>query len=186
MIAATGLVGALLLCLGTPAAANAKAGEKKAEICAMCHGPRNTQAFMPMLDGQTREYLVAQLKAYKEYRRHDPAMQTNAASLSERDMRDIAEYFAARKPIRWTGTVDPGSVADGRAKAQALQCSGCHKPDFSGDKAVPRLAGNRPRYLALQITHIARQKRPHPEVPGFSGLGDADAENLGLYFATLE
>lgn len=152
----------------------------------MCHGTRNTQMFMPMLDSQTREYLVAQLKAYKEYRRHDPTMQTNAASLSERDMRDIADYFASRSPIRWTGAIDAEQAAKGRAKAEALRCGSCHKEDFSGNQAVPRLSGNRPRYLALQIGHIVRKKRTHPEVPGFASLDEADAESLGLYFSTLD
>src|SRR5687768_10877059 len=80
--------------------ASAEAGEKKAQICVLCHKPNNPMAYVPTLEGQTPEYLYAQLKAFKERRRSDSVMQTNAMTLSEKDMRDLAAYFASRRPVR--------------------------------------------------------------------------------------
>lgn len=163
--------------------ADAKAGEKKAQLCLLCHKPDNVMAYVPTLEGQQRDYLIAQLRAFKMARRPDSTMQTNVAGLSERDMRDIADYFASRKPRRWTGPLDDAKAAKGREKAAELRCAACHKPDYSGDKAVPRLAGLHPGYAVRQIADIALKKRAHPGEPA---PREADAEDLAHYFARLE
>src|SRR5918996_5742376 len=114
---------AAFLLLGTAPAivhADAKAGEKKAQLCLLCHKPENPLAYIPTLEGQTREYLFNQMKAYKEKRRADPVMQTNVAALSARDMRDIADYFASRKPVRGTFPVDQAKAGRGKLSADAL------------------------------------------------------------------
>ena len=180
------LVATVLIVTPMIAHADSKAGEKKAQVCLLCHKANNPMAYVPTLDGQTREYIYLQTKAYKEKRRPDPVMQTNVASLSNQDMRDIAAYFASRKPIRANAQVDPQKVAKGQSKAKELNCSTCHRPDFSGQKEVPRLAGLEPRYIGPQIVAFKSTKRAHPPVSGMSTLTDADAENLAQYFAQLE
>lgn len=165
--------------------ADAKAGEKKAQLCLLCHKPNNPAAYVPTLEGQTREYLYAQIKAYKEKRRPDPAMQTNVATLSDKDMRDIADYFASRKPVRASFQLDPQKIAKGESKAKELNCATCHGPDFSGKKEVPRLAGLEPRYLGPQMVAFKLAKRPHPAVDGLGAISEEDAENLAQYFAQL-
>jgi cytochrome c553 len=166
----------------TSAHADARAGEKKAQLCVLCHKPNNTMAYVPTLEGQTREYLYAQLKAFKEKRRSDPAMQMNAATLSEKDMRDIADYFASRKPVRDAFQLDSQKIAKGESKAKELQCGTCHMADFSGNKEAPRLAGLHPKYASSQLVAF-KSARPHPTVEGLGALSEQDAENLAQYFA---
>ncbi len=166
--------------------ADAKAGEKKAQLCLICHRADNPPAYIPTLEGQTREYLFNQIKAYKEKRRPDPAMQTNVAQLSERDMRDIADYFASRKPVRGTFPLDEAKASRGKARAEALKCAACHKDDYSGNKEVPRLAGVEPRYIAPQLVAFAEGKRAHPPFEGMRQLSPEDAEDLAQYFAQLQ
>ena len=113
-------------------------------------------------------------------------MQTNVATLSDRDMRDIADYFASRKAVRGSFRLDAGKVARGRAKAEELKCATCHMPDFSGKKEVPRLAGLDPYYTELQIVAFTAGKRPHPRIDGMSGISEQAAENLAQYLAQLE
>lgn len=168
------------------AQADVKAGEKKAQLCVLCHKPNNTMAYVPTLEGQTREYLYNQLKAFKEKRRTDSAMQTNASSLSDKDMRDIAEYFASRKPLRVSFQLDAQKVTKGESKAKELKCGTCHLPDFSGKNDVPRLAGLEPRYARAQILEFKLAKRPHPPVEGVGAISEDDADNLAQYFARLE
>lgn len=178
----------MVLCLFTPAIvhADAKAGEKKAQLCLLCHKPNNPIAYVPTLESQTREYLYIQIKAFKEKRRPNPAMQTNVATLSDRDMRDIADYFASRKPVRESFKLDAEKVTAGKAKAAELKCGACHMPDFSGKKEVPRLAGLDPKYISAQIVAFTLAKRPHPPVDGMSAISEDDAGALAQYFAQLE
>lgn len=170
----------------THASADARAGAKKAELCVLCHRVDHPEAWVPTLEGQHREYLVAQLKAYQENRRINPAMQTNATSLNERDMRDIADYFASRKPVRGTFVADPVKAARGRALTEKFNCSACHGAAYDGGKDVPRLAGMEPRYVAYQMTLIASGRRTHPPLPGLSALTSDDASSVAHYLAGLD
>jgi cytochrome c553 len=181
------LAAVALLCLApTSAYADAKAGEKKAQLCLLCHRVENPPAYIPTLEGQTREYLFNQIRAYKEKRRPNPTMQTNVASLSTRDMRDIADYFASRKPVPGKFPRDAAKASRGKARAEALKCDACHKADYSGNKEVPRLAGVEPRYIAPQLLAFAEGKRAHPPLEGLRQISSEDAEDLAQYFAQLE
>lgn len=180
-----GIVVALVTLAPTVVHADAKHGEKKAQLCLICHKPNYSVAHIPTLEGQTREYLYNQIKAYKEKRRPDPTMQTNVAALSDKDMRDIAEYFAGRKSLRGSFQLDAERVAKGKSKANELKCAVCHMADFSGNKETPRLAGMVPQYVAAQIVDIAKGKRLHPPVDGLGLVSDDIAEELAQYFAQL-
>lgn len=177
-----------LLLLMTPGLgqADAKAGAKKAELCLLCHKPDNQAAWVPLLERQTREYLYNQIKAYKERRRPNLVMQTNTASLSERDIRDIADFFASRSPLRVSYPLDAAKLGRGKLKAEALKCASCHGQDYAGRKETPRLAGLDPRYGARQIVDFADGKRPHPAAQTMRAFTEADAEDLAQYFAQLE
>jgi cytochrome c553 len=168
------------------ARADARAGEKKAELCVLCHRVDHPEAWVPTLEGQHREYLVAQLKAYKENRRINPAMQTNTIGLNERDMRDIADYFASRKPVRGSFTADPARVARGKELTGKAGCAACHGSGYQGGKEVPRLAGMEPRYVASQMTLIASGKRAHPALPALASLSPDDATGIAHYLASLD
>lgn len=78
------------------------AGERKAGICAGCHGiPGWRNAYpaypVPKLGGQHASYIAAALKAYQSRQRSHPTMQAIAASLTEQDMADLGAYFAGDK-----------------------------------------------------------------------------------------
>lgn len=86
----------LLAATGCGAQPDPEAGEKKAQVCASCHGPegRNPTGPFPVLAGQYKDYLVHALKAYRSGERQDPVMQNFAGNLSDQDILDIAAYFA--------------------------------------------------------------------------------------------
>jgi len=76
------------------------AGERRAGMCAGCHGIagyRNAYPAysVPKLGGQHAAYIVSALKAYQTRQRSHPTMQAIAASLSDKDMADLGAYFAA-------------------------------------------------------------------------------------------
>jgi cytochrome c553 len=158
----------------------------------LCHKVANTTAPLsqiPLLEGQPAKYLYAQTKAFKEKRREDYAMQSNVANLSDRDMRDIAEYLAKQKPLRGSYSLDPRKIEIGKAKSDELKCGSCHLATFAGIGEIPRLAGQTPGYLRAQLEAFNSGKRRHASRPGpepAMTLGDIDREALAHFLASLE
>jgi cytochrome c553 len=83
------------------AAGNAEAGKSKAApVCAACHGAEGnkpTAPENPILAGQHQDYLVKALKDYKAGKRSNAIMKGFAATLSNKDMEDLAAWFASQK-----------------------------------------------------------------------------------------
>jgi cytochrome c553 len=84
------------------AGGDAEAGKLKAFTCMGCHGiPGLQNAYpsfrVPKLGGQHPEYLIAALQAYRGGLRAHPAMNAQAADLSDEDMADIAEYYGRHR-----------------------------------------------------------------------------------------
>ena len=191
---------AIVLALDTPQAwasgkksstgAEPKAGEKKAQLCIACHRVGNNLPLVPLLEGQPARYLYDQMKAYKEKRRLDPTtnMQINSAGLSDRDMRDIAQYFSIQPVRRDAHKLDAQKVDAGRARAEAENCAACHSTKGK-DQNVPRISGQRPLYLTRQLQAFASGKRAHRSATMAATpveFSDEDAEALGQYFAQAE
>ena len=77
------------------------AGKVKATaIWSGCHGvPGIRTAFpevynVPKIGGQNEGYIVAALKAYKAGERYNQTMRAQATGLSDKEMADIAAYYA--------------------------------------------------------------------------------------------
>lgn len=168
----------LSLLTSLDAAADAKAGEKKAQLCLVCHKPGNPMALAPLLEAQPAKYLAQAISEYKTGKRSDPGllMKTNVGSLSARDIRDIAHYFASRPPPTGVYVTDPDKVAAGEKRVGELKCASCHGPNFGGSEAVPRLAGQTTGYLIRQLEAFAEGRRTHPptETP-LGKIGDVQA-----------
>lgn len=80
-------------------AGDAKAGQAKATTCAACHGPTGTSSnpLWPHLAGQQAAYLVKQMKDFRDGKRSDPVMAPMAAGLSDKDIEDLAAYYAEQE-----------------------------------------------------------------------------------------
>ncbi len=82
---------------GTAVAADLEAGKKKVqEICAACHGidgATPTAPDYPKLAGQYPDYLAKALRDYKSGQRKNPIMAGMAATLTERDIENVSQYF---------------------------------------------------------------------------------------------
>ncbi|MGH8455321.1 MAG: c-type cytochrome, partial [Nevskiales bacterium] len=55
---------------------------------------------VPKLGGQSADYFVSALKAYKNGDRNHPTMHAQAASLSEQDMADIAAFITQAPAVK--------------------------------------------------------------------------------------
>jgi cytochrome c553 len=172
------------LLISTHAFADAKAGEKKAQLCLLCHKPGNPMAAAPLLEAQPSKYLVQATTEYKTGKRPDPVMKANVANVSARDIKDIADYFASRPPVTGVYSTDPAKVQIGEKRVAELKCASCHGPSFAGAEAVPRLAGQTTGYLVSQLEAFAAGRRSHPPVETpFDKLGDVEA--IAHYFTAM-
>ncbi|MDX1529622.1 MAG: cytochrome P460 family protein, partial [Gammaproteobacteria bacterium] len=101
---------ALVIMLGaSPAfAADVTAGMEKAATCAACHGINgiSVSGDIPNLAGQKAEYLVTQLKAFKDGSRKNPLMNAIAPQLEEADMQNLAAYFSGLSGADGTAASD--------------------------------------------------------------------------------
>jgi cytochrome c553 len=84
-------------------AGDAKAGAQKVQACQGCHGiPGWRTAYpevyhVPKIAGQHPAYIVSALKSYKSGDRKHPSMRAVAQALSDKDMADLAAYYAEGK-----------------------------------------------------------------------------------------
>jgi cytochrome c553 len=101
-IASVGLFAALTA-MNVPlhAEGDSAAGKSKTAMCAGCHGIAGFRTVfpetyhVPKLGGQNSGYIVNALKAYKNGDRKHPSMTAIAASLTEKDMADLAAYYSS-------------------------------------------------------------------------------------------
>ena len=92
----------LLTAFSAHAAGDAAAGKNKVFQCQGCHGIADWKSAypevyrVPKLGGQKPEYIVAALKAYKKGERDFATMRGMVEAMSDKDMEDIAAYYAAQ------------------------------------------------------------------------------------------
>ena len=86
--------------------ADIEAGRQRAATCFSCHGATgiSTNPKYPNLAGQSAEYLVNQLNAFRSGSRNDPFMTPMGGLLSDDDVENIAAFFSslgqgAQEPI---------------------------------------------------------------------------------------
>lgn len=76
-----------------------------AKACVACHGSAGTDVkpAPPVLSGQHRSYLAEALKQYKDGERGNTVMTAFTAGLTERDIEQLAAFFAARDGLYTLG-----------------------------------------------------------------------------------
>ena len=78
-------------------AADAEAGKAKSATCQACHGANgiSPNPIWPNLAGQKDQYLIAQMKAFRDGARKNPMMSPMAAPLSDEDIDNLAAYYSS-------------------------------------------------------------------------------------------
>lgn len=129
-------------------------------VCAACHGADGNSAIAlnPKLAGQHPEYLLKQLKNFKEGTRANAVMSGMVANLTPEDMQNLATYFASQtQTLAKAKTNGKGSLGEkiyrgGIAKTNLPACASCHGANGAGiPKQFPRLAGQHADYTYQQL-----------------------------------
>lgn len=79
----------------------AAAGKEKAAVCAACHGEAGVSKApnWPNLAGQHRDYLEQAISRYRDKQRADPVMQSQAVTLTDEEVKNLAAYFSAQSGV---------------------------------------------------------------------------------------
>jgi cytochrome c553 len=189
-------------CLMHPAAAqDAKVTGTTVAMCIGCHGIPGYQASfpevhkVPMISGQSAKYIAAALTAYQKGERKHPTMRSIAASLTEKDIAELAAYYEQSGRDAGTGTAVPKAEPAGQV-AELLKkgnCISCHGDNFSKpiDPSYPKLAGQHADYLYVALKQYQTQNNPqvgraNPVMGGMAaGFNHRELKTLANYIASL-
>jgi cytochrome c553 len=193
-------LGLMLLTIGSCAApdkeaANAGVGGTE-HVCSSCHGAggKSLSSTFPRLAGQQQEYLVNQLKAFRDKTRADPHAHTYmwgmAAKLSDQTIDGLAAYYSTRSPVAGIPG-DPALMAagekifkEGIGPENVPACIVCHGEHAEGAGAIPRLAGQHRSYLERQLQAFAENSRANEIMHENSkNLNPAEISRVTAYLA---
>ena len=171
-------------------AQDAAAGKEKAAVCGACHGAdgNSTIPQYPILAGQNARYIYLQLRDFNKKRRQDPLMSPMAASLSARDMLDLAAYYSTQKPNRQNAKGNAARIEEGKNIADAALCPMCHLGGFSGQNEIPKVAGQHYDYIKKQLLAFKNRERTNDAgsmTAYMNGVSEEQIEALAAYAASL-
>jgi cytochrome c553 len=165
---------------------DAKRGQQLAYTCNGCHAIPNYKNVyptysVPKLHGQRPQYLVAALKAYKSGERSHGTMHSQASSLSEQDMADVAAYLSGANVLSQSKNDVP---ADKRPKATEV-CLACHGTNGVGiTPDYPTIAGQHRDYIQRALTDYQKGGRKNAVMAGMAAnLTREDIESLAAYYS---
>ena len=166
---------------------DARRGAVKAEACTACHGTaaRAPTPGAPSLAAQPPEYLVLQMFLFREGLRDVPQMSGVLKGMTDPDLNDMAAHFSAQPPRAVKSKADEKLRARGAELAGSMGCGSCHLKDFSGQREVPRLAGQAEDYLAASMKAYRDNKRVGSDTNMngiMSRVNDGDIQALAHYF----
>lgn len=123
--------------------------------CTMCHGAAGMSASnAPNLAGQYPEVVIKQLRDYRDGKRASSVMQALARSLADRDIDDLAAYYASLPKARTAPTTYdeslPALVRVGAPLRNIAPCVSCHG-GIDQKLGAPWIEGMPGDYLVAQL-----------------------------------
>jgi len=172
---------AVLMLLGmVPASSALSAGiDDQVKKCSNCHGKAgaSSESDVPIIGGYSVEFLVNNIKAYRDRERDcpdtkfrsgpDKGRTTNmcqiAKELKDSDVRQIAVYFSKQKFVRAKQSFDPALATKGK-EIHEMYCEKCHSEGATQAKDdAGMMAGQWIPYLRQALDEFVTGKRPIPK-----------------------
>ncbi|SFB11101.1 Cytochrome c553 [Poseidonocella pacifica] len=168
------------------------------ESCNRCHGTDGLgrDGMAPKLAGQSATYLADALRAYRADIRQSGFMEPLAASLTDKQISELASHYAGLDGT-WRGqTLNDGDAARGEELARRgdedddiPSCLSCHDNERRPD--TPRITGQDARWITIWL-RLWREE-PVTSSPGANRmhaaarpLEDEDIADLAAFFAGAE
>jgi cytochrome c553 len=164
---------------------------EKLTACFACHGATGQSHIenVPSLAAQVPAYSLIQLVMFRDKLRVSDTMNDAAKDLTDSDIQSLADALAALPPPKpLSDPLDQARFERARAMAQQNHCDVCHRPDFSGQQTVPRLAGQREDYLLKTLRDYKRGARRAYEpimIEQVQPLDDTQLIELSYYLARI-
>lgn len=132
------------------------------QTCEACHGAGGNSVTpgTPSIAGQPKLFMENQLVLFREGIRKSPVMTPLMAGIADKEIQQLAEHFSKQAAKPESSAVDKKLFAQGQSLARKLRCGVCHLSDFSGQKQMPRLAGQREDYLQSEMLAYRAGQRP--------------------------
>lgn len=165
--------------------------------CALCHGAEgeSASAVFPRLAAQHPEYLQKQLKDFRDGRRKSDTMVDMSKDLTDDDVVILSKHFSSKKAgSRQPGDVDLAAVGryiymKGNKYSGVPSCASCHGSNGYGTAQLPRLAGQHPNYLELQLKEFNKRERTNDNSimhSVASKLSELETYAVSVYLGTLQ
>jgi cytochrome c553 len=167
-------------------------------VCARCHGADRRgpkSQLVPVLHGQSAEFLLAALEDYANGRRASGIMQPLASDLSPGDRERVARYYAGlARPGGPNRSENAEAVERGRelalqgdAKARIPACTDCHSASSLG--VYPRLSEQHAAYMVNRLRNWKNgitSGSPTDAImaPIARSLNDQQINDVATYFAS--
>lgn len=166
--------------------------------CASCHGEKGEGLeTVPRLAGLPAAYLVKQLHDFQKGARFNDSMAYVAKGLSDREIVDLANYYAGMSSPSGATPSLQGDLKRGAQLAKegdwsigVPACFTCHGPSGIGvAPEFPGIAAQQPSYVAHQLAMWAGGARHNSPLGLMAGIGkalsDADRRAVADYLASL-
>jgi len=170
------------------------------ETCAECHNLDGISVMpkFPKLAGQRLDYIIKQVRDFRDGRRRNDGgqMAAIAADVSDKDLEKSAAYFAGL-PVPSPVAVSQGETEDfqrgaslflnGDGVAGIARCTSCHDEAAGARLNAPRLTAQHASYLAKQLRDWRsgdRKNDLNQMMPGIAAkLSDRDIASLAAFLA---
>ena len=132
--------------------------------CSKCHGEYGVSIspIFPILAAQLPGYIEAELKLFRLRGRSDPRgrafMWGVARGLTDEQIKGVAQYFSNQPAVKGSGTSNPALADKGKVmyengapERDIEACTVCHGHSGEGVNTQPRLAGQHPDYVSIQM-----------------------------------
>lgn len=172
--------------------------------CLSCHSPvadrkRDHTSKIPLIAGQSADYIMIQLKSYRDHSRMDlsgspTTMNDIAGFMTEDHIEEAAKYFSSLEDLPKEGGFAKQTLSeiqpplrtklhDGLMLAVEY-CNTCHMNPGISNSTVPRVAGQSEAYLRNQLLYFKSQVRKNPLMYEYvRTLSEPDMSALAFYFS---
>lgn len=146
-------------------------GRKVARQCRTCHGMDGMAKLpiAPHIGGESADYLVRQLTAFRDGERYHEMMSVVAKGLDDKAIQDVASWYSGHQAS--AGLMKTVSEDDA-----PYDCVGCHgMAGLAEIEDAPNLAGETVMYIDTQLKAFRTGKR-HSEIMSAIAADMSDAD----------